>query len=74
MIKRVIMVELCGGFCREAAIEYGPGLQPWVGQIMTGAPKVAPDVGAVRRINPPTRTKRLARELSICHYLSKTML
>jgi hypothetical protein len=33
-------------FCREAAIQNSPGLQPWVRQTKTRALKVAPDFGA----------------------------
>ena len=39
------------GFCREAATDHSPGLQPWVRQIQTRALKVAPDVGAIGGIN-----------------------
>ena len=50
-LKRLdIIAPVRGGFCREAAIEYSPGLQPWVRQTKTGALKVAPDVGAARGI------------------------
>ena len=37
-----IIARVYRGFCREAAIEYSPGLQPWVRQTKTGALKVAP--------------------------------
>ena len=48
------------GFCRGAAIDYSPGLQPWVRQIETRALKVAPDVPRTRGINTlfPKRTRR----------------
>jgi hypothetical protein len=53
-------VEVSGGFCREAAVDYSPGLQPWVRQIETRALKVAPDVRRTRGINTvfPRRTRR----------------
>src|SRR5215472_1118525 len=33
------------GFCREAAIQNSPGVQPWVRWLVKGALKVAADVG-----------------------------
>jgi hypothetical protein len=44
-------VEVSGGFCREAAVDYSPGLQPWVRQIETRALKAPPPrcAGAIRR-------------------------
>jgi hypothetical protein len=52
--------QVSGGFCREAARDHSPGLQPWVRQIETRALKVAPDVRAIGGINPPfpERTRR----------------
>ena len=41
------------GFCRGAAIDHSPGLQPWVRQIETSALKVAPDVRAIGGISTP---------------------
>jgi hypothetical protein len=43
--------QVSGGFCREAARDHSPGLQPWVRQIETRALKVAPArcAGAIRR-------------------------
>jgi hypothetical protein len=48
------------GFCRGAAIDYSPGLQPWVRQTETSALKVAPDVRAIGGINTsfPEHTPR----------------
>ena len=40
-------------FCREAAIDYSPGLQPWVRQTETRALKVAPDVSVTGWVNTP---------------------
>ena len=45
--------EVSAGFCREAATDYSPGLQPWVLQAETRALKVAPNVRAIRSINRP---------------------
>jgi hypothetical protein len=52
--------ELSAGFCREAAIDYSPGLHPWVRQIETRALKVAPDVRETGATNRPSheRTRR----------------
>ena len=60
--KRTAQVAL--GFCREAATDHSPGLQPWVRQIEIRAclsavvlgkwdegGKVAPDVGAIGGIH-----------------------
>ncbi|HYZ71757.1 MAG TPA: hypothetical protein VE641_01680 [Chthoniobacterales bacterium] len=41
------------GFCRGAAIDYSPGLQPWVSQTETRALKVAPDVSVTGGVNTP---------------------
>ena len=35
------------GFCREAAIRYSPGLQPWVNRVRRHALKVASETGLV---------------------------
>jgi len=40
-------------FCREAAIQNSPGLQPWVARIEARALKVAPDVGGLGGRNAP---------------------
>jgi hypothetical protein len=52
--------DMSAGFCREAAIDYSPGLKPWVRQIETAALKVAPDVRETGGINTlcPERTRR----------------
>jgi hypothetical protein len=52
--------ELPAGFCREAAMDYSPGLQPWVRQIEKRALKVAPDVRETGATNRPSveRTRR----------------
>jgi hypothetical protein len=49
-----------GRFCREAAIQNSPGLQPWVGRIKARALKVAPEVGAIDGLNAllPDHTPR----------------
>jgi hypothetical protein len=46
-----ITAEVSGGFCREAARDHSPGLQPWVRQIETRALKASPArcAGAIRR-------------------------
>jgi hypothetical protein len=41
------------GFCRGAATDHSPGLQPWVSPIETRALKMAPDVGAIGGVNAP---------------------
>jgi hypothetical protein len=43
--------EVSAGFCREAAVDYSPGLQPWVREIQTRALKVAPDVCETGGVN-----------------------
>jgi hypothetical protein len=54
------IAEMSAGFCREAAVDYSPGLQPWVRQVETRALKVAPDVRRTGGINTlfPKRNRR----------------
>src|SRR6201997_5030651 len=62
------LIQACAGFCREAAIDHSPGLQPWVGQTRVRALKASPTrkAGAIRteHIDPiPTQlaTNKLSR-------------
>ena len=68
---------VCRGFCRAAAIEYSPGLQPWVDRSKACAlpvrrskgmwdegGKLAPDVRALGGINTPPPEHTLRSPLS----------
>jgi hypothetical protein len=46
---------------REAALEYSPGLQPWVTWLSSDALKVASDVGATGKIHTPRPRTCLSR-------------
>jgi hypothetical protein len=55
-------------FCREAAIDHSPGLQPWVGRLSRCALKAAPEVGANRDSNPPYPNSPPRARLSVRIY------
>ena len=49
------------GFCREAAQDHSPGLQPWVSWLQSGALKVAPDVARLIESTLRAANRRLGR-------------